>query len=241
MIAKPLAATLRLNKFIDTCREINDDYEAFGSVDEMKFLKLSRQLPTVAAILHAIEMELPSADGHRMVEDLGWRRSAAAVVSAAVGAIEDEQEVIRIIGPSGPRLAAGELHPTVWTAAARLWDGGNRSTAVQRGATAVVELVRDMTGVLDLHDSDLFNQSFSDNDPTPDRPRLRWPGDERDQTVKSMRSGLRSLAVGLLQTVRNPATHSTNEIPQDEALEKLAAFSLLTRMIEHCVVVRADD
>jgi uncharacterized protein (TIGR02391 family) len=130
------------------------------------------------------------------------------------------------------------MHQAVWSAAARLWDNGHPAEAVQRGATAVVELVKDLTGVRDLEDADLMNQAFSDQLPKPDRPRLRWPGTDDDKTVRSMRSGLRSLAFGLLQTVRNPATHSTEEISNDVALEQLAAFSMLARMIERCEVVR---
>lgn len=168
-----------------------------------------------------------------------WRNSASQTASQAIGAIRSAEDLQRIVGPAGPPLAAGELHPSVWTAAGRLWNDGHLSAAIQRGATGVIELTRDMTGVRDGQDTELMNLAFSDQPPTPGHPRLRWPGPDTGQTAKSMRFGLRSLAVGLMQTVRNPATHSTQEFAQDVALEQLAALSMLARMIEKCEIVRA--
>jgi hypothetical protein len=56
-----------------------------------------------------------------------------------------------------------------------------------------------------------------------------------------MRSGLRFLAIGLIQTVRNPTTHRATELEHDEALEMIASFSMLARMIESCELVTETD
>jgi Protein of unknown function (Hypoth_ymh) len=75
---------------------------------------------------------------------------------------------------------------------------------------------------------------FSDKAPDIGKPRLRWPGDPTDRAVISMNAGLRQYAPGIFMTVRNMATHQTDEIIEQVGLEQLAALSLLSRWIEQC-------
>jgi hypothetical protein len=49
-----------------------------------------------------------------------------------------------------------------------------------------------------------------------------------------MNDGLRQLAPGVHMTIRNPATHSTDELGEQEALERLAVLSLLARWVDDC-------
>jgi hypothetical protein len=53
------------------------------------------------------------------------------------GYLRDAEERDAILGPVGPRLSASELHTTVWSAAARLYDGEHYRAAVQAAASAV--------------------------------------------------------------------------------------------------------
>jgi len=59
------------------------------------------------------------------------------------------------------------------------------------------------------------------------QPRLRIPGDPRNPTVASRQRGAPQFGVGCFWVIRNPATHETSEWPPQEALEQLAALSLL--------------
>ena len=63
------------------------------------------------------------------------RARGAAVLT--LGAIEHQAYLEAILGPIGPQLAARDLHPIVWSAAAGLWDGGHYPQAVQTASVAV--------------------------------------------------------------------------------------------------------
>lgn len=47
------------------------------------------------------------------------------------------------------------------------------------------------------------------------------------------------MAQGVFAVIRNPATQSTDELPQQEALEQLATLSILTRWNDCCELVAA--
>lgn len=70
-------------------------------------------------------------------------------------------------------------------------------------------------------------------------------GDAATKTAKSMRGGLEPLAsslntfaTGLNLTVRNITTHTRNELTEQEAMERLSAYSYLARMLDLCDVQR---
>ena len=80
-----------------------------------------------------------------------------------------------------------------------------------------------------------------------EKPKLTWPGGSDDKTVKSMRGGLEplakalnALATGLNLTVRNVTTHTRTELSEQEAMERLAAYSYLARLLDQCETASAD-
>ena len=80
--------------------------------------------------------------------------------------------------------------------------------------------------------------------PEPGKPKIAWPGDSDDKTIKSVRGGLEplakalnALATGLNLTVRNVATHSRSELSEQDAMERLAAYSYLARLLDECEVL----
>ena len=65
--------------------------------------------------------------------------------------------------------------------------------------------------------------------------------------MKSMRGGLEplgkalnALATGLNLTVRNVTTHTRTELSEQEAMERLAAYSYLARLLDQCETESAD-
>jgi hypothetical protein len=87
----------------------------------------------------------------------------------------------------------------------------------------------------DVSEVNLVQEAFSGNDPSPGRPRLRFPEIEDERTRESMTQGALSFGVGCFQAIRNPVGHLPNEeheLSEQEALERLAALSLLARWIE---------
>jgi hypothetical protein len=136
-----------------------------------------------------------------------------------------------------PTVGAEAMHPTVWGAAARLWRDGHFREAVSGAAEAVVLMVKTRTKRNDIAEAALWQQVFSDRDPQPGQPRLRWPGDPNDRDVSSMNAGLRSFAPGVQMTIRNSAAHGLGELDEQAALERLSALSLLARWVDECELV----
>jgi hypothetical protein len=54
----------------------------------------------------------------------------------------------------------------------------------------VVLMVKTRAKRNDIAEASLWQQVFSDRDPQPGRPRLRWPGDPNDRDVSSMIAGM---------------------------------------------------
>lgn len=160
----------------------------------------------------------------------------------ALGKLATDAETAQhITGTSAPTMAADSLHPLIWDAAAKLWGDGHHGSAVQRAATFLNAHVQELTGRRDMSDSALMAQVFSPNQPEPGKPRLRWPGDDSDLTVRAMRSGLLQFGQGCFLAIRNPATHSTEDLPAQEALEQLATLSTLARWIDGCELAEQHD
>ncbi|MDT7545800.1 MAG: hypothetical protein QOE99_1910 [Actinomycetota bacterium] len=160
----------------------------------------------------------------------------------ALGVLATAAETAQhITGTSAPTMTADSLHPLIWNAASALWHDGHHGAAVQRAATFLNAHVQDLTGRRDLSDSGLMAQVFSANEPEAEKPRLRWPGEDTDLTVRAMRTGLLQFGQGCFLAIRNPATHSTAEANVQEALEQLCVLSTLARWIDVCQLVEAES
>jgi hypothetical protein len=158
----------------------------------------------------------------------------------ALGVLNTKAETAAHLGTRAPVMAADALHATVWGAASGLWADGHHGQAVQRAATFLNAHVQDLTGRNDLSDSALMAQVFSTNVPEQGKPRLRWPGDDNDLTVKAMRSGILNFSQGCYMAIRNPATHSREDMPKQIALEQLAVLSTLARWIDGCELLEPN-
>lgn len=181
-----------------------------------------------------------------LVKPLGRRnyvelQSGIDLVRRALGHLETNAETAKFItGTTAPTMAADALHPLVWEAASKLWSDGHHGQAVQRAATFLNAHVQDLVGRHDVSDAALMAQVFSPSAPEEGRPRLRWPGEDTNLTVKAMRQGTLQFAQGCFMAIRNPATHGTDEANRQEALEQLAVLSTLARWIDKCELVTVD-
>jgi Protein of unknown function (Hypoth_ymh) len=156
------------------------------------------------------------------------------------GSIRDAREAQDIVGEVGPRISAADLHPIVWNAAARLWDGGHFRQAVESAATAVDDSLRAKLGRSDIRGAALIAQAFTKEEPEPGKPRLRFshldPND-RD-TWTNAHLGAMHFGTGCMMGIRNLVAHSPDEIDPQIALEQLAALSVLARWIDATIVVK---
>ncbi|RSN60687.1 TIGR02391 family protein [Amycolatopsis sp. WAC 04182] len=153
----------------------------------------------------------------------------------ALGRIEDL--ILRAEAARPPTVGAEAMHPAVWGPISRLWGDGHFREAVAAAAESVVGMVKARTGRNDVSATSLWQQAFSKDAPKPGQPRLRWPGDPASQDVKTMNSGLLSLAPGVQMTIRNSAAHDLDGLDEQTALERLCTLSLLARWVDECELV----
>jgi uncharacterized protein (TIGR02391 family) len=137
-----------------------------------------------------------------------------------------------------PTAGVEAMHPTIWGAAKRLWLDNHFRLAVQSAAETLTTQVKARTGLTNLDATNLYEKVFAAK-----APLLKWPGDPNNRTVSSMQNGLAKYAPGVNMTVRNTATHdAADEITAQQALERLAALSLLAHWIDECDdAVSAED
>lgn len=147
-----------------------------------------------------------------------------------------EQMTSRAEALAAPVVEVEALHPLIWGAARGLWNDGHYRSAVATAAETLVTQVKTRVNRNDVPETSLWQETFSDRAPEPGRPRLRWPGDPTHRDVQSMNAGLRQLAPGMQMTIRNAAAHGVGAMSRQEALERLAALSLLARWVEGCDV-----
>lgn len=150
----------------------------------------------------------------------------------ALALVRAREILLEKLSTEAPRLAADTLHPWVWQAARSLWDTRHYRAAVQQAATSVDIRLQEKVGRTDSAGTVLAREVFSSDAASESRPRLRLPGDRTGKTWKSRQAGVRDFAAGCFEAVRNPVTHELTEIGENEALEQLAALSLLSRWID---------
>jgi len=170
-----------------------------------------------------------------------WEAYRSEVVRALV-LLEQATEIATHVGDEAPVLDAGQLHPWVWEGARSLWQSGHYREAVAAAARQVNAETQNRYGTRELTEATLFTQAFSDDVPKTDRPRLRLLEDDGGKSAASVRRGIRNYAEGCFAALRNPAAHDVlEELPEHEALEQLAAFSVLARWVDCAQVITAPD
>lgn len=166
-----------------------------------------------------------------------YERHAADAVDQLIGIITYGAEIDALLGPTGPQLAAGNLHPWVWESAARLWAGEHRREAIQAAATHLDHQLQAKLNRSDVSGSDLATQAFTSAFPEPGKPRLRLPNlTPGTDSWKSAHDGAMHFARGCFMAIRNPATHTLDQPDEQTALELLAALSVLARWIDQAEV-----
>jgi hypothetical protein len=140
-----------------------------------------------------------------------------------------------------PAFTPSAFHPVIWTAAAPHWTIHQYRVAVREAGEALNLYWKERLSRVNVQDTDFWGQTLAAEPARPGVPRLRWPGSDTDNTVKSMREGLMGLAKGLNLAVRNVATHSREEISEQDGMERLGAYSHLARLLDQCEIERQPD
>jgi len=156
-------------------------------------------------------------------------------------AIAREQEIRANLGERAPELSAAELHPWVWSGASSLWQSGHFREAVEGALKKVNAETQNKVGRRDVSETDLFKQAFSLDRPTTGKPRLRRMASDGSKTYDSVQRGAMNLAEGVFAGIRNPLSHeAVQELGEQQALEYLAALSVLARWVDEASIEVAD-
>ena len=146
-----------------------------------------------------------------------------------------------------PAFSLANLHPVVWSAAAAHWTTHQYRVAVREAAEGLTIHWKQRLGRNDVDDTVFWQQTLSPGEADQGLPKLVWPGDANSKTAKSMRGGLEPmakslvhLATGVNLTIRNVATHTQDQLSEQEAMERLSAYSYLARLLDQCEIRSAE-
>jgi len=161
-----------------------------------------------------------------------WSRHREAALRARELLVR-EQELIDNLGDAGPQISVTQLHPWIWGGAASLWQSAHYREAVEAAIKKLNAETQNKLARRDVSETDLFKQAFSLDRPVPGRPRLRRMPDDGSKTYDSVHRGAMNFAEGIFAGIRNPLSHSDDqELTDQEALEYLAALSVLARWVD---------
>lgn len=143
---------------------------------------------------------------------------------------------IHLSAPVGPTIDASALHPWIAGAVAGLWDSGHHRQAVDEATRAIEIRLKALTGSHQTG-TPLVTDAFNPELPKAGVRRLRFERfEEGTPAWTDAQEGAMAFARGCMMRIRNLQEH--DELwDEREALESLAALSLLARWIESATVV----
>jgi uncharacterized protein (TIGR02391 family) len=208
------------------------DYTAASDID------VTKQAPVVEKILGRVipnwRTEVPDTLANNR-----WSRHREAALRAREE-LAREQEVKENLGEKSPELSAAELHAWIWSGAKSLWQSGHYREAIEGAIKKLNAETQNKVGRRDVSETDLFKQAFSLDAPVAGRTRLRRMTPDGSDTYKSVQRGAMAFAEGVFAGIRNPLSHEANqELSEQEALEYLAALSVLARWVDASTVEAA--
>lgn len=203
--------------------------------------ELTARIRTIIAVVSR------AAPGSEKLIQLSGAQANPITVETAVGQalyqLENHELLKEKLGPpAGPELRADALHPAVWDAAQSFWRSSHRREAVQQAARSVNAQLQDRLGRRNVSEADAVRKAFTLDAPKPGAPRLRLMEDDGSPTFRTLHEGASAFGAGCFMAIRNPSAHEPmEELDEQEALEQLAAFSILARWVEQADIVTADE
>ena len=147
--------------------------------------------------------------------------------------LAEQERMASILGPTGPQLSTAKLHPTIWGAAAQLFDGSHYRQAVQTAGQALESHLQTIAGPA-LSGQDLAKLFASSGEGA----RLHFANLDPDgKTYGSARDGAAFLIRGAMMAVRNLVSHPEWPDPTEtEALEMLAVLSYVAHLTDRATL-----
>jgi hypothetical protein len=193
-------------------------------------LELARQ---IATHIGADELPITDAPNKGMYNSHPFEANRGALMVLRTRLAEQER-MAEVLGPAGPQLSTASLHPTIWDAAAHLFDGGHYRQAVQTAGQALESCLQTIAGP-ELAGQDLAKLFATSGDGV----RLDFAElDPSGKSYTSAREGAANLIRGAMMGVRNLVSHPEWPDPTEaEALEMLAVLSYVAHLVDRAVPV----
>jgi hypothetical protein len=168
-----------------------------------------------------------------------WDRARESGVRSAVAILEGAIHELELRAEVGPELQPGSLHPWIAGAVAGLWDSGHHRQAVDEATRAIEVRLKAMTGSHQTG-TPLVTDAFNPAPPKAGEKRLRFPQFEvGTPSWTNAHEGAMAFARGCMMRIRNLIEHDDGW-DEREALESLAALSLLARWTESATVIEGN-
>jgi uncharacterized protein (TIGR02391 family) len=164
----------------------------------------------------------------RVQGKLAGRRQTLGIINGLIGALKEKHGDLE----SGERPAPSSyfeklnLHPRIADVASGLFLDGHHFEAVFAGAKALVNFVKERSGLHDLDGAPLMRTVFSKQ-----KPVLAF-NDLSDQTDQDQQEGLMHLFEGAVLGIRNPGGHAFPEGTEQRAIEYISLLSLLAFLVQ---------
>lgn len=226
-----------LNRFVNDARPVNQSGN--GYITNQSAPKCGRapamaMAETVIPILNRLYPEWKTDNAASDSFEFKQERDASIRLIERIKRRDEIEDMLGPLDPS-PKLQADQLHDLVWKSAEAQWSTGHLHEAVLAAAKAVNSQLQTKLDRRDVSEVKLVREAFTEKDPEPQKSRLRFTHIADSQTRESLRDGAMNFGAGCFLAIRNPVGHLPNtehDLTEQEALERLAAFSLLARWIE---------
>jgi hypothetical protein len=164
--------------------------------------------------------------------------AALSLVEQAQAIIDDTRQIKAAQAEIGyPVLPLRLLDPLVREAAIKHWGNGHYRIAVGEAATNVDRYTQRRLRRFDVSGVTLMEAAFSANPPQPDKPRLRCPGNQASEAVRSQQAGALNYAKACFMTMRNPAHHQKGDWNPLTAFHHLVSLSQVSWWVRNWELV----
>lgn len=169
-----------------------------------------------------------------------WSYHREMAIRARESLLRD-REVREHLGENAPKLSASDFHTWVWGGASSLWQSGHFREAVEGAIKKLNAETQNKVNRRDVSETDLFNQAFTQEPAQQGKARLRRMTPDDSKTYRSVQRGAMQFAEGIFAGMRNPLAHEDeHDLMEQQALEYLAALSVLARWVDDATVERAE-
>jgi hypothetical protein len=229
----------KLEAFLALCEDYEAATDAIGNYHKPTMKPIDNMiadaLPTVEEIIRQLDPKLLT-DEFGIALHIGGLSGTIRPTRKAIAILRDREELRINLAPDPPSLSADQLHPTIWRAAAPMWEAGQYKHAAQDASISLSDHIKKKAGS-HLNEGELVAQVFKPDPPAQSQYRLYFAGNRADKNWLSRQRGLHFIAQGAFAGIRNIAVHDPTPWTEQQGLEHLAVLSIVARWADETQLV----